>query len=115
MLHEEIQGATRQPEAALCMLEDVGAATSPAASQQLLLSPGGPGWALRSGLRRVYSPESGVARVPSLMLMVLGTPLRSTPQPSVAEVFPGFSEIRLQWFFLDPTEREVLKTLLRVL
>lgn len=34
-----------------------------------------------------------------LMLIVLGTPLRSIPQPSIAEVFPGFSEIRLQWFF----------------
>lgn len=49
MLHGEIQNATGQPEAVFCMLEDAGAATSPAASQQLLLSPRGPGWALRSG------------------------------------------------------------------
>lgn len=50
MLHGEIQGATGQPEAAFWMLEDAGAATPPAASPQLLLSPGGPGWALRSVL-----------------------------------------------------------------
>lgn len=38
MLHGEIQSATGQPEAAFCMLEDAGAAASPAASHQLLLS-----------------------------------------------------------------------------
>lgn len=45
-------------------------------------------------------------QVPLLMLMVSGTPLRSIPQPSIAEVFPGFSEIRLQWgFFGSPGKR----------
>lgn len=69
MLHGETQGATGQPEAAFLVLEYAGAATSPAVSPQLLLSPGDLGWALRGG------SESGAAQAPLLVLIVLGTPL----------------------------------------
>lgn len=91
------------------MLEDSGAATSPAASHQLLLCPGGLGWTLRRILKDGQTLEWGNV-APLVLLVVLGTLLLPIPQPRVVDIFPVFSEVRVCWFFLDLMRRVILKT-----
>lgn len=56
-----------------------------------------PGWALRGGLQRMYTPERRVVKMPSLMLMFWVPHSDPSHSPALQRSF-GFSEIRLQWF-----------------
>lgn len=92
MLCREVLGASGQPEAAFAVLEYAGATTSPAAFLQLLLS-----WGVQGGLSEWFAKDLQPGEGDNAGVFAHNDGLG---YPSTEEVFPGFSEIRLQYFIL---------------